>query len=60
MWAHPATQANVEVLRSRGCEFWGPVEGELASGRIGMGRLLDPSEIVARALAPVRAGRRRP
>ena len=51
MWEHPATRANVERLRGWGCEFWGPVEGELASGKIGIGRLMEPSEIVERALA---------
>ena len=35
MWAHPATQANVETLRARGVTFVGPAEGRLASGRMG-------------------------
>jgi len=51
MWEHPATRANVERLRGWGCEVWGPAEGELASGKTGPGRLLDPVEIAARALA---------
>ena len=51
MWEHRATQANAARLRELGYEVWGPVEGELASGRTGMGRLLDVSEIVAKALA---------
>lgn len=50
MWEHKATRANVERLRSFGYEVWGPASGELASGRVGMGRLLEPSEIVERAL----------
>jgi phosphopantothenoylcysteine decarboxylase/phosphopantothenate--cysteine ligase len=50
MWEHPATRANVERVRSYGYEVWGPVDGPLASGRVGMGRLMDPAEIVARAL----------
>ncbi len=32
MWEHPATRANAELLRSRGVEFVGPAEGELAEG----------------------------
>jgi phosphopantothenoylcysteine decarboxylase/phosphopantothenate--cysteine ligase len=46
MWEHPATQENVLTLRNRGVEFVGPNEGRLASGRTGMGRLAEPSQIV--------------
>jgi len=46
MWAHPATQANVEMLRARGVTFVGPAEGRLASGRTGAGRLAEPAAIV--------------
>ncbi len=35
MWEHPATQANVATLRSRGVELVGPAEGELAEGEVG-------------------------
>lgn len=48
MWEHPATQANVETLRSRGVELVGPVEGELAEGETGIGRMAEPKEIFAR------------
>jgi phosphopantothenoylcysteine decarboxylase / phosphopantothenate---cysteine ligase len=48
MWQHPATQANVETLRSRGVEVVGPAEGELAEGEEGMGRMAEPEEIAAR------------
>lgn len=48
MWAHPATQANVAVLLSRGVEIVGPVEGELAEGEEGIGRMAEPEEILAR------------
>jgi phosphopantothenoylcysteine decarboxylase/phosphopantothenate--cysteine ligase len=62
MWAHPATRANVETLRSRGVELVGPDEGELAEGEWGVGRMAEPDEIAARAeqlLAPGSlAGRR--
>lgn len=50
MWEHPATAANVRQLKSYGYKILGPVKGELASGRKGMGRLMDPDEIVARVL----------
>jgi phosphopantothenoylcysteine decarboxylase / phosphopantothenate---cysteine ligase len=48
MWSHPATQANAELLRSRGVEFVGPAEGELAEGGSGVGRMSEPREIAAR------------
>jgi len=48
MWLHPATQANVATLRDRGVELIGPVEGELAEGEEGMGRMAAPEEISAR------------
>jgi phosphopantothenoylcysteine decarboxylase/phosphopantothenate--cysteine ligase len=47
MWEHPATQANVETLRSRGVRFVGPAEGELAEGETGIGRMAEPEEIFA-------------
>jgi phosphopantothenoylcysteine decarboxylase / phosphopantothenate---cysteine ligase len=48
MWEHPATQANVELLRSRGVELIGPEEGDLAEGETGMGRMSEPEAIFAR------------
>jgi phosphopantothenoylcysteine decarboxylase/phosphopantothenate--cysteine ligase len=48
MWAHPATRANVALLRERGAELVGPVEGELAEGGQGMGRMAEPEAIFAR------------
>lgn len=47
MWAHPATQQNIETLRRRGVVVVGPVSGPLASGRTGSGRLADVADIVA-------------
>ena len=46
MWLHPATQANVALLRARGAAFIGPEEGLLACGYEGAGRLC-PIEIIA-------------
>ncbi len=39
MWEHPATRANVEILKSRGVSFIGPEAGLLACGYEGLGRL---------------------
>jgi phosphopantothenoylcysteine decarboxylase/phosphopantothenate--cysteine ligase len=50
MWSHPATQANVELLRARGVKFVGPAEGELAEGGEGVGRMSEPDEIFARCV----------
>jgi phosphopantothenoylcysteine decarboxylase/phosphopantothenate--cysteine ligase len=46
MFEHPATQANLEVLRQRGAIVAGPGEGRMASGLIGRGRMLEPTELV--------------
>ncbi|MCY4455252.1 MAG: bifunctional phosphopantothenoylcysteine decarboxylase/phosphopantothenate--cysteine ligase CoaBC [Chloroflexi bacterium] len=46
MWANAATQANVRTLQERGVTFLGPVEGRLASGEMGAGRLMEPMAIV--------------
>ncbi len=46
MWASPATQANVATLRDRGVTFVGPAAGHLASGAKGVGRMVEPEEIV--------------
>ncbi|WP_141873277.1 bifunctional phosphopantothenoylcysteine decarboxylase/phosphopantothenate--cysteine ligase CoaBC [Microbacterium saperdae] len=51
MWRHPATQANIATLRARGVHVVGPDEGELAGGDTGPGRMSEPEEIVAAALA---------
>jgi len=50
MWQHPATQANVEILRSRGVHVVEPCSGYLACGMVGAGRLAEPEEIVAATL----------
>jgi phosphopantothenoylcysteine decarboxylase/phosphopantothenate--cysteine ligase len=47
MWSHPATQANIKILRHRGVEVLGPGRGEQACGETGDGRMLEPLEIVA-------------
>ncbi len=54
MWAHPATRANVERLRSRGVELVGPGEGDTAEGEQGVGRMAEPEEILERCTALLR------
>ena len=51
MWQHPATQANLEILRRRGVHVVEPDSGYLACGMIGAGRLAEPEHIVAATLA---------
>ncbi len=47
MYEHPATRANVELLRSRGARIVDPGRGRLASkGEWGVGRLAEPAEIL--------------
>jgi len=50
MWHHPATQRNLQQLRSDGVFIIEPDEGEMACGTIGPGRLSEPERIVAAAL----------
>lgn len=45
MWRHPATVANVALLRERGVRFVGPESGALACGWEGEGRMAEPAEI---------------
>jgi phosphopantothenoylcysteine decarboxylase / phosphopantothenate---cysteine ligase len=49
MWAHPATEENVAILRSRGALIVEPDAGDLACGDVGPGRLASPARI-ARAI----------
>ncbi|TDN45934.1 phosphopantothenate-cysteine ligase /phosphopantothenoylcysteine decarboxylase [Curtobacterium flaccumfaciens] len=51
MWEHPATTANVATLRQRGVRFVGPVVGALTGDDAGIGRMAEPEDIVAAALA---------
>ncbi|MFL0388291.1 bifunctional phosphopantothenoylcysteine decarboxylase/phosphopantothenate synthase [Curtobacterium sp. 179-B 9B NHS] len=62
MWEHPATRTNVRTLRDRGVHFVGPVVGALTGDDAGIGRMAEPEDIAAAALAvldrPTEAGRR--
>ena len=45
MWANAATQANVQILKERGVRMLGPASGEQACGEVGVGRMLEPTQI---------------
>ena len=51
MWEQPATQRNVAQLQSDGHQLVGPIEGALAGGDVGMGRMAEPEEILEAASA---------
>jgi phosphopantothenoylcysteine decarboxylase/phosphopantothenate--cysteine ligase len=55
MYTHPATAANVALLRERGVIVVDPEEGHLASGLSGLGRLAAPETIVDRLRAALGA-----
>jgi phosphopantothenoylcysteine decarboxylase/phosphopantothenate--cysteine ligase len=46
MYSNPATQVNVSILKNRGVSVVGPVEGRMASGLAGLGRMLEPGDIL--------------
>jgi phosphopantothenoylcysteine decarboxylase/phosphopantothenate--cysteine ligase len=56
MHAHPATAGNLETLRQRGVTIVGPVEGALAAGDEGMGRMAEPEMIAAAVEDAVKGG----
>ena len=62
MWEAPATQRNVQQLRADGVSILGPGAGDQACGETGMGRLLEPEELLGAVLeffAPKRLTGRR-
>src|ERR1035437_1069310 len=56
MWEHPATQANVSTLRSRGCLVLEPAAGHLTGSDSGPGRLPEPAELYEVALRVLARG----
>ncbi|MGV9194292.1 bifunctional phosphopantothenoylcysteine decarboxylase/phosphopantothenate--cysteine ligase CoaBC [Microbacterium sp. MC2] len=56
MWEHAATQANIRTLRNRGVHVVGPADGPLTGGDSGPGRMVEPDELAAAALAVVPGG----
>lgn len=51
MWQNPATQRNVACLRGDGIAIFGPAAGEQACGEVGMGRVLEPEQLVEEIVA---------
>src|SRR5215212_966305 len=51
MWENAATQRNVATLRSDGITLLGPAAGDQACGEVGMGRMLEPEEILQGVLS---------
>jgi phosphopantothenoylcysteine decarboxylase/phosphopantothenate--cysteine ligase len=51
MWDNPATQRNLATLRADGVTLLGPAAGDQACGEVGMGRMLEPEELLAGVLA---------
>jgi phosphopantothenoylcysteine decarboxylase/phosphopantothenate--cysteine ligase len=57
MWDNPATQRNVERLRGDGVAILGPAAGDQACGETGMGRLLEPEQLLEEVLSRLSARR---
>jgi phosphopantothenoylcysteine decarboxylase/phosphopantothenate--cysteine ligase len=51
MWEHPAVRESLKVVRDRGAVIVEPIEGELACGEVGTGKMAEPKDIAERALA---------
>ena len=56
MWGHPATAANMAILKGRGVHSVGPNAGMLAEGESGLGRMAEPAEILAAVESLLAAG----
>lgn len=56
MWADQSTQANLATLQQRGFHMFGPAAGEQACGDVGLGRMLEPSEIAEACAGLFEAG----
>ncbi|PLY14836.1 MAG: bifunctional phosphopantothenoylcysteine decarboxylase/phosphopantothenate--cysteine ligase CoaBC [Sedimenticola sp.] len=57
MWRNAATQANRQTLVERGILIWGPDEGSQACGETGLGRMLEPTELLDRTVDQLSGGR---
>ena len=51
MWAHPATQRNLDLIKSDSTLIWGPGTGSQACGETGDGRMLEPAQLVSETIA---------
>ena len=55
MWENPATQRNMTQIKADGISVLGPDSGEQACGEIGLGRMLEPEDLLALVLASFEA-----
>src|SRR4051812_832115 len=51
MWQNPATQRNAQQLRDDGIVIFGPAAGDQACGEVGMGRMLEPAQLLEELIA---------
>jgi phosphopantothenoylcysteine decarboxylase/phosphopantothenate--cysteine ligase len=51
MWQNPATQRNVQTLRDDGIIIFGPAAGDQACGEVGLGRMLEPEQLLEEVIA---------
>ncbi len=51
MWQNPATRRNVAQLRADGVRILGPAAGEQACGEVGLGRMLEPLDLLDELIA---------
>jgi phosphopantothenoylcysteine decarboxylase/phosphopantothenate--cysteine ligase len=56
MWADAGTQSNLQTLKQRGFHIFGPAEGEQACGDVGLGRMLEPTQLAEQSAALFEAG----
>lgn len=56
MWAAPAMQANLDVLRARGVAVFGPAAGSQACGDVGEGRMLEAVQLAEACAAQFQTG----
>jgi phosphopantothenoylcysteine decarboxylase/phosphopantothenate--cysteine ligase len=47
MWENAATQSNLQLLQAHGVMLAGPAAGDQACGEVGMGRMLEPSQLIS-------------
>jgi len=59
MWANPAVQNNVTIIKEMGVQLIGPVEGRLACGAEGPGRMAEPKDIFE-AIEKIASGIKKP
>lgn len=56
MWSNASTQANLKLLEQRGYLILGPGSGEQACGDVGLGRMLEPEQLLAHCAAQFETG----